>query len=143
MLRFLVNSNFLKIQSFITCLSNRKVVLFLENYLKIVSKDYAFGSRWKRSHRSGRPEIWRNSLGVEEGQKKGTESTKMFEKEEEKDFVHPSHHQKVREGIERTEEKERKKKDKEKENHSLHSKDDRQIRRREWRTGPKKKETEA
>jgi hypothetical protein len=39
-------------------------------------------------------------------------------------------YQKVREGIERTEEKEKKEKDKEKENYSLHFKDDRQIRRR-------------
>jgi hypothetical protein len=54
----------------------------------------------------------------------------MFAKEDEKDFVHCPHYQKVREGIERTEEKEKKKKDKEKENHSMHSKDDRQIRRR-------------
>jgi hypothetical protein len=54
----------------------------------------------------------------------------MFAKEDEKDFVHRRHYQKVREGIQRTEENETKKKDKEKENHSLHSKDDRQIRRR-------------
>ncbi len=67
----------------------------------------------------------------------------MFAKEDEKDFVHCPHYQKVREGIERTEEKEKKKKDKEKENHSMHSKDDRQIRRRKWRTGAKEKETEA
>ncbi len=67
---------------------------------------------------------------MEEGQKKGTESTEMFAKEEEKNFVHSRDYQKVRQGIERTQEKEKKKKDKEKENYSLHFKDYRQIRQR-------------